>query len=94
MLTGYPGPVIKCFCPWSCYGGPALTSSPGHQAKLVPVSIAGDVPLAVEFLLLAGQLDQAFDLAAAKWQLEIFGQLAASSVKVRCAGWHIQCSDA
>lgn len=43
---------------------------------------AGDVQLAIEFLLLAGQLDQAFDLAAAKGQLLTFGQLAAGSIKV------------
>jgi hypothetical protein len=40
------------------------------------------VQLAIEFLLLAGQLDQAFDLAAAKGQLDTFRQLAAGSVKV------------
>jgi hypothetical protein len=40
------------------------------------------VQLAIEFLLLAGQLDQAFDLAAAKGQLDTLGQLAAGSVKV------------
>jgi WD repeat-containing protein 19 len=43
---------------------------------------SGEVQLALEFLLLAGQLDQAFDLAAAKGQLAAFGQLAASSIKV------------
>jgi WD repeat-containing protein 19 len=43
---------------------------------------AGDVQLAIEFLLLAGQVDQAFDLAAAKGQLQTFGQLAAGSIKV------------
>ena len=47
--------------------------------------LAGDVQLAIEFLLLAGQWDQAFDLAAAKAQLESFGQLAAASIKV-CLG--------
>ena len=56
---------------------------------------AGDVQLAIEFLLMAGQLDQAFDLAAAKGQLETFGQLAASSVKVRSGSidWHLESSE-
>jgi hypothetical protein len=49
---------------------------------------AGDVQLATEFLLLAGQLDQAFDLAAAKGQLQTFGQLAAGSIKVGADTWN------
>lgn len=53
-----------------------------HKHPCRPCVPAGDVQLAIEFLLLAGQLDQAFDLAAAKGQLDTFGQLAAASVKV------------
>lgn len=53
---------------------------PQHSCHLC--ALAGDVQLAIEFLLLAGQLDQAFDLAAAKGQLDTFRQLAAGSVKV------------
>jgi WD repeat-containing protein 19 len=36
---------------------------------------AGDDRGAVEFLLLAGQLDQAFDIAAARGQMEAFAEL-------------------
>jgi WD repeat-containing protein 19 len=43
---------------------------------------AGDVTLAVEFLLLAGQLDQAFDVAAAKGAMDVFAQLVADNSKV------------
>jgi hypothetical protein len=38
--------------------------------------------LAIEALLLAGQLDQAFDIAAAKGQLQLFARLAADGAKV------------
>jgi WD repeat-containing protein 19 len=43
---------------------------------------AGDVTLAVEFLLLAGQLDQAFDVAAAKGAMDVFAQLVADNSTV------------
>lgn len=43
---------------------------------------AGDVALAVEFLLMAGQLDQAFDVAAAKGAMDVFAKLVAETVKV------------
>jgi len=43
---------------------------------------ANNVALAVEFLLLAGQLDQAFDVAASKGAMDAFAQLVADTVEV------------
>lgn len=50
--------------------------SKSGAAVLAPHCLAaGDDRGAVEFLLLAGQLDQAFDIAAARGQMEAFAEL-------------------
>lgn len=43
---------------------------------------AGDTALSIEFLLLARQLDQACDVAAAKGAMDVFARLVADSAKV------------
>eukprot|EP00879_Flechtneria_rotunda_P029705 GHRR01032146.1.p1 GENE.GHRR01032146.1~~GHRR01032146.1.p1 ORF type:complete len:223 (+),score=87.94 GHRR01032146.1:179-847(+) len=55
------------------------TTAAAHMARYCLE--AGDVALAVEFLLLAGQMDQAFDVAAAQGQMDAFAQLVSRNIK-------------